>query len=118
MRQLLDRIAETLVAGNIDQVVDDLFQGLLVNMPAQAASRMMYNAEAMPRRANGRRVEEGNTRRSYRVALGTGFACAVVATNYPQVMAPPYAAVLGVIVLYPAMVTVWWHVHRPGGGRR
>jgi hypothetical protein len=51
-------------------------------------------------------------------ALGTGFACAVVATNYPQVMAPPYAAVFGVIVLYPAMVTVWWHLHRPGGGRR
>jgi type VI protein secretion system component VasF len=39
-------------------------------------------------------------------ALGTGFACAVVATNYPQVMAPRYAAVFGVVVLYPAMVTV------------
>jgi hypothetical protein len=51
-------------------------------------------------------------------ALGAGFACAIVATNYPQVMAPPYAAVLGAVVVYPAMVTVWWHLHRPGGGRR
>jgi hypothetical protein len=51
-------------------------------------------------------------------AFGTGFACAVVATNYPRVMPPPYAAVFGVVVLYLAMVTVWWHLHRPGGGRR
>ena len=35
MRQLLDRIAEALIARNIEQIVDDLFQGLLVNMPAQ-----------------------------------------------------------------------------------
>ena len=51
-------------------------------------------------------------------ALGTGFACGVVVTSYPQMMAPLYAAIFGTVVLYPAMVTVWWHLHRPGGGRR
>ena len=28
-------------------------------------------------------------------------------THYPEVMAPPYAAILGVIVLYPVMVAIW-----------
>ena len=51
-------------------------------------------------------------------ALGTGFACAVVSSNYVQVMAPPFAAIFGVFVLYPVMVVVWWNLHRPGGGRR
>jgi hypothetical protein len=51
-------------------------------------------------------------------ALGTGFACAVVSSNYVQVMAPPFAAIFGVLVLYPMMVVVWWNLHRPGGGRR
>ena len=37
-------------------------------------------------------------------ALGTGFACAVVSGNYVQVVAPPFAAILGVFVLYPVMV--------------
>ena len=34
---------------------------------ARSASRMTYNAEAMPRRANGRRVEEGNSGESYNI---------------------------------------------------
>ena len=50
-------------------------------------------------------------------ALGAGFACAVVATNYPAVIQPQYAAILGTFVLYPVMVVIWWHLHRPGNGR-
>jgi hypothetical protein len=33
-------------------------------------------------------------------------------------MAPPYAAILGTVVLYPVMVAMWWHLHPPGGRRR
>ena len=50
-------------------------------------------------------------------ALGTGFACAAVVTHYPEVIARPYAAILGTVVLYPVMVAVWWHLHPPGGKR-
>jgi hypothetical protein len=52
------------------------------------------------------------------VVLGTGFACAVVSSNYPPVMPPAYAAIFGAVVLYPVMVAAWWHLRRPGGGRR
>ena len=51
-------------------------------------------------------------------ALGIGFACGMVATRYPEVMAPPYAAIFGTVVLYPVMVAMWWHLHSPGGRRR
>ena len=50
-------------------------------------------------------------------ALGMGIACGVLATHYPQVMAPPYAMFLRTIVVYPAMVAIWWHLY-PAGGRR
>jgi hypothetical protein len=50
-------------------------------------------------------------------ALGTGFACGIVATHYPEVITPTYAAILGTVALYPLMVAVWWHLH-PLGGKR
>jgi hypothetical protein len=43
MRQLLDRIAEALIARNIEQIVDDLFQGLLVNVPAQRLRDLVHS---------------------------------------------------------------------------
>jgi len=46
-------------------------------------------------------------------ALGAGFA----ATNYPAVISPQYAAILGTFVLYPVMVIMWWHLHRPDNRR-
>ena len=49
-------------------------------------------------------------------ALGTGFACAVVSSNYVQVMAPPFAAIFGVFLLYPVMVVVWWTSIDPEAG--
>jgi hypothetical protein len=51
-------------------------------------------------------------------ALGIGFACGIVATCYPEVMAPPYAAILGTVVLYPVMVIMWWRLDPLGGRRR
>jgi hypothetical protein len=47
------------------------------------------------------------------LALGTGLACGITAEHYSNVIAPRYAAIAG-IVLYPAMVGMWWHLHRPG----
>jgi hypothetical protein len=50
-------------------------------------------------------------------ALGMGLGCGAVAAHHPQVIGPPYAAILGAIVLYPTMVVMWWRLHPPGGRR-
>jgi hypothetical protein len=50
-------------------------------------------------------------------ALGTGLASGILAQHYPQVLSVPLAMLLGTIVLYPLMVAMWWHLHRPGGRR-
>ena len=47
-------------------------------------------------------------------ALGTGFACGIAATHYPDVIAPPYAAILGTVALYPVMVVMWRHLDSSG----
>src|SRR4051794_30688560 len=47
-------------------------------------------------------------------ALGTGLASGATAARYPDVIAPPYAAIVGTFVLYPMMVVAWWRLHRPG----
>jgi hypothetical protein len=47
-------------------------------------------------------------------ALGTGVACGTVATHYPEVMAPVYAAMLGTVALYPVMVVMWLHLDSSG----
>ena len=39
-------------------------------------------------------------------ALGTGFTCAALVTHYPEVIALPYGAILGTVVLYPVMIAV------------
>jgi hypothetical protein len=51
-------------------------------------------------------------------ALATGIACGIVAARYPEVISPPYAAILGTLVVYPVMVAIWWRLHRPGGSGR
>jgi hypothetical protein len=51
-------------------------------------------------------------------ALATGLACGIVAARYPDVIEPPYAAILGTLVVYPVMVTIWWHLNPPGGRGR
>jgi hypothetical protein len=34
-------------------------------------------------------------------ALGTGLACGIAAARYPDVIGPPYAAILGTLIIYP-----------------
>jgi hypothetical protein len=46
-------------------------------------------------------------------ALATGLACGVAASRYPTPITPPYAAILGTLVLYPIMVATW-HLCRLG----
>jgi hypothetical protein len=45
-------------------------------------------------------------------ALGTGSACGTAASHYPEVIQPPGAAILGTLILYPAMVVAWRLVNR------
>jgi len=47
------------------------------------------------------------------LALATGLACGIATAHYPVVISPPYAAILGTLVVYPAMITMWWHLNRP-----
>jgi hypothetical protein len=51
-------------------------------------------------------------------ALATGIVCGIAAVRYPEVISPPYAAILGALVVYPVMVAMWWRLHRPGGSGR
>jgi hypothetical protein len=52
------------------------------------------------------------------LALATGLACGILASRYPSAIEPPYAAILGTLVLYPTMVTAWWRLNSLGGRRR
>jgi hypothetical protein len=45
-------------------------------------------------------------------ALATGLACGIAASRYPDVIQPPGAAILGTLILYPAMVVAWRLVNR------
>jgi hypothetical protein len=51
-------------------------------------------------------------------ALGTGLASGIVASRYPDVIGPPYAAILGTLIIYPVMVAAWWHLNAPKGRGR
>ena len=52
------------------------------------------------------------------LALATGLTCGIAASRYPDVIAAPYAATLGTLVIYPVMVAAWWHLNPPGGRGR
>ena len=54
------------------------------------------------------------------LALATGLACGTAVARYPDViaLAPPYAAILGTLVIYPVLVATWWHFSPNGGQRR
>jgi hypothetical protein len=52
------------------------------------------------------------------LALATGLACEIAASSYPDVIAAPYAAILGALVIYPVTVAAWWHLNPPGGRGR
>jgi len=52
------------------------------------------------------------------LALGTGLACGSAAARYPEMIAPPYAAIIGAVVAYPAIVATWWYFTPPGASGR
>ena len=47
------------------------------------------------------------------LALGTGLAFGIADAHYATVISPPYAAIVGTLVVYPAMVAMWWRVNQP-----
>jgi hypothetical protein len=52
------------------------------------------------------------------LALTTGLVCGVAAAHYRAIILPPYAAILGALVAYPALVAAWWRLPRPRRSRR
>ena len=48
---------------------------------------------------------------AYRPGVATGLACGLAAAGYPGVVSPPYAAGVGTLAVYPAMVGTWRHLH-------
>ncbi len=83
-----------------------------------------YRAGAPGGRVMRTRARRRSLRRAWRIltwplsghvalAMATGLACGIVDAHYPMVISPPYAAILGTLVLYPAMVAMWWRLNRP-----
>jgi len=52
------------------------------------------------------------------LALATGIVSGGLASRIGGMISPPYAAILGTLVVYPALVAVWRLVPRPGRQRR
>jgi hypothetical protein len=52
------------------------------------------------------------------LALGAGLAFGTAAAHYSNVISPPYAAILGTLVVYPMVVATWWYFNPPGGSGR
>src|SRR6202043_201223 len=46
-------------------------------------------------------------------ALAAGLACGALASRLDSTVQPPFAAILGVAAVYPALVAVWRRVPRP-----
>jgi hypothetical protein len=53
-------------------------------------------------------------------ALAMGLACGTAVVRYPDIiaLAPPHAAILGTLVVYPVLIATWWHFSRSGGRGR
>src|SRR6202795_2814824 len=51
------------------------------------------------------------------LALATGLVCGGLASRIGGMISPPYAAILGALVGYPALVAVWLRMPRPGRRR-
>jgi hypothetical protein len=47
------------------------------------------------------------------LALGTGLALGIADAHYATVISPPCAVIVGTLVVYPAMVAMWWRVNQP-----
>jgi hypothetical protein len=89
-------------------------------LAADAATRMASPMKTATRRSL-RRVWRAMTwplSGHLALALATGLTCGIAASRYPDVIAAPYAATLGTLVIYPVMVAAWWHLNPPGGRQR
>ena len=52
------------------------------------------------------------------LALATGLVCRGLASRIDGMIAPPYAAILGTLVVYPTLVAVWRRMPQPTWRRR
>jgi hypothetical protein len=52
------------------------------------------------------------------LALATGLVCGGLASRISGMISPPYAAILGTVVVYPALVAIWSRLPRLRRGRR
>ena len=48
------------------------------------------------------------------LALAAGIVCGALVSRVGGMISPPYAAILGTLVGYPALVTLWRRLPRPG----
>jgi hypothetical protein len=46
------------------------------------------------------------------LALATGLVCGGLASRIGGMISPPYAAILGTLVVYPALVAIWSRLPR------
>jgi hypothetical protein len=52
------------------------------------------------------------------LALAIGVVCGALSSRVGGMIAPPYAAILGTLVVYPVLVAVWWRMPQPAWRRR
>jgi xanthosine utilization system XapX-like protein len=51
------------------------------------------------------------------LALATGLVCGIIASRIRGMISPPYAAILGTLIGYPALVAVWRRLRLGRRGR-
>ena len=52
------------------------------------------------------------------LALATGLVCGGLASRIGGMISPPYAAILGTLVVYPALIAIWSRLPRMRRGSR
>ena len=52
------------------------------------------------------------------LALATGLVCGSLASRIDGMISPPYAAILGTLVVYPTLIAMWRRMPQPGWRRR
>jgi hypothetical protein len=52
------------------------------------------------------------------LALATGLVCGSLASRIDGMISPPYAAILGTLVVYPSLIAVWRRMPQPRWRRR
>lgn len=44
------------------------------------------------------------------LALTTGLLCGTAAARVGHIVSPPYAAILGTLIIYPILTAIWWRL--------